>query len=481
MANEIEIKITVDDQGTAVIKKFQSTLEEGSKQVQKQTTKTSTAFDDQMGSLIVLGQAANTVNNIFDSYSNLQLKLENAAERVTGAQDRLREAQYKLSKTQKDTASTSEDIANAQANVDSASRGLTISMNNLARANSKVLDTYISMGIQSLTLIAQGKVLMTSLQGLIQNFTGLKVSTMALTASTIGLGTALAAIVYFNGQIAQQRADYASRSEEMLVNNAEQMISWKNLASETWAYAGAIDGVRKAQLDMVSKKSKEELQAEYDIAQAKLELRNKDLTELERVNLNSLINNRQKKVDELTLLRERNIAFTELQTVQAESEKGLIKSVENFQSLSYTEQLKDLKERFMPEVEAARQTLIANEQARLDTLVARWNELIRLQMEYYAKEDARSKVKSAISSIGSLTPGGIVANAVSNFVSGPKKNDFVMRPGQGAVSFSPDDTLIGTKGGLGGTTIIISGDNYGVDPKQISEAIMKQLRQKIAI
>jgi hypothetical protein len=41
---------------------------------------------------------------------------------------------------------------------------------------------------------------------------------------------------------------------------------------------------------------------------------------------------------------------------------------------------------------------------------------------------------------------------------GPAQNDFVMRPGQGAVPFSPDDTLIGVKdtGKLGGSTINIT-------------------------
>ena len=47
----------------------------------------------------------------------------------------------------------------------------------------------------------------------------------------------------------------------------------------------------------------------------------------------------------------------------------------------------------------------------------------------------------------------------------PVMDDFLMRPGQGAVEFSPDDTIIGVKetGGLGGPTIVIQNLSVNAD------------------
>jgi len=60
-----------------------------------------------------------------------------------------------------------------------------------------------------------------------------------------------------------------------------------------------------------------------------------------------------------------------------------------------------------------------------------------------------------------------------------------MRPGQSAVSFSPDDTIIGVKNpgslGGGGFTVVVK-DNYiyGTDPDAIAEALKNKLYNMIS-
>ena len=83
-----------------------------------------------------------------------------------------------------------------------------------------------------------------------------------------------------------------------------------------------------------------------------------------------------------------------------------------------------------------------------------------------------------------------ISSSIANLANTNKKitggtttrfNDFIQRPGQAPISFSADDTIVGTKGGLGGTTINITGNIYGVNADDISNAIMKQLKTKISI
>ena len=66
--------------------------------------------------------------------------------------------------------------------------------------------------------------------------------------------------------------------------------------------------------------------------------------------------------------------------------------------------------------------------------------------------------------------------------SGKKKKDFIMRPGQGAVEFSSDDTIVGMKNlnGMKGITLIIKDNNiYGTNPDDISNAILNKLVMRL--
>jgi hypothetical protein len=96
------------------------------------------------------------------------------------------------------------------------------------------------------------------------------------------------------------------------------------------------------------------------------------------------------------------------------------------------------------------------------------------------KAQAENKYKPSASNILSSWFGISKGSSTT----GPKKNDFIQRPGQAATSFSSRDTIIGVKDPSklgGGATIVITGDNYGTNPDKIAEGIMRQLRRKIAV
>jgi len=77
--------------------------------------------------------------------------------------------------------------------------------------------------------------------------------------------------------------------------------------------------------------------------------------------------------------------------------------------------------------------------------------------------------KGTVIGAGIGMAGAGIPGAIAGGVIGSRFNDFVMRPGQKAVPFSPQDTLIGTKGGLPGAggsgpiTINISAGQIGRD------------------
>lgn len=177
---EVQILIQAVDNVSKVMQNIEKTLDSSNKQIKKQTENTSEAFKEQTGKLIKLGQSVQTVDNIFDNYQNMQIRIENATERVNGATDRLADAQYNLSEVMKSGTASAEDIANAQRQVESAQRGLIVSTNNLTRANNEVIGTMINMGIQSASLIAMNPILgisLLALGGALKIFEGMQKAT----------------------------------------------------------------------------------------------------------------------------------------------------------------------------------------------------------------------------------------------------------------------------------------------------------------
>jgi len=142
--SESEIKIIVKavDDASATLKQVENSTLSAMDTFQKQTT-----------ALISLGNAAASVDSIFDSYQNMQGRVENASIRVEEAQKNLRDAQYRLNKVLKDGKSDAEDIAKAQDDVATSANRVKIAQNNQERANNQVLGTYINMGVQITTLL----------------------------------------------------------------------------------------------------------------------------------------------------------------------------------------------------------------------------------------------------------------------------------------------------------------------------------------
>jgi len=61
-------------------------------------------------------------------------------------------------------------------------------------------------------------------------------------------------------------------------------------------------------------------------------------------------------------------------------------------------------------------------------------------------------------------------------------NDFILRPDGQIIKTHPQDTIIGTKGGLPGNQITIHIENiYGTDPTEMAEALQRELNKKISL
>lgn len=75
------------------------------------------------------------------------------------------------------------------------------------------------------------------------------------------------------------------------------------------------------------------------------------------------------------------------------------------------------------------------------------------------------------------------AAAIANQGKGYIQQDFVMRPGQGAVSFSPQDTLIGVKdpSKLGGGVTVYIESVQGLDPDAVADALHRSLRRVVSV
>jgi len=180
--DEIQILITAVDNATEVLNKIQNQLGTANENIQAQTEATTNTFDKQMGSLLVLGNAANSVSHIMETYENMQIRVENAEDRVANAQDRLTAAQDAYAKVAGNAASSTQDIEKAQRNLDIATRNLEVSENRLQQAHNMQVASYISMGVQVINLIGSLPKLVTAVEGF---FTAAKAATIATEALTV--------------------------------------------------------------------------------------------------------------------------------------------------------------------------------------------------------------------------------------------------------------------------------------------------------
>jgi hypothetical protein len=335
-------------------------------------------------SLVALGNAAASVDRIFSSYQNIQLRLENAAERVANAQDRLTDAQYKLKKVQSDSTTTAEDLAKAENDVERASRALTISQNNQERANNMVIGTYINLGIQSLMLLqalpklVETIVWLTRVENLAklgdEAWTAAKVILLALTNPLIlalGLAAAAAGLYALNSMQATKATTEFSNSLTVVTKAQNEL----NKSNDTWF------GFFEQEPNII------------------------DYFNLAADAANSYANaiDRAKKIELLDIVG------------------GGINTAESV---------------------TATKTVYHNPGGGYDPK------------------------KTTVDANGTVH----------------KYADFISRPGQGVSSFSSDDTIIGVKNPNAlGMTIIINGDNYGINADDIARKLFDKLRRKITV
>jgi len=151
---QIEILIKAVDEFSTTLKKIDKNTTTMAKDVTKQTETMGESFSRAQGNVLVLGQAALSVGNIFDTYENTQIRVENASIRVEEAQKNVRDAQYELQKVMSDSTATAADIAKAQDDLATSSNRLTVAENGLQKANGDVWKSWVEMGLQGITLLA---------------------------------------------------------------------------------------------------------------------------------------------------------------------------------------------------------------------------------------------------------------------------------------------------------------------------------------
>ena len=474
---EIEILIKAVDQMSGTLNSIEGTLEKTQKNIQKTTDNTSRSFDKQMGSLLVLGQAAGTVEHIQSSYVNLQLRLENASERVANAQDRLRKAQYNLSKVQKNTSATAEDLAEANQDVESATRSLTISQNNLARAHNQVMGTYINIGVQVISLTRQMPLLIAEVRSL--TIESLAFAATPLWGTLIAIGLVVTAVTLTVN--AQKKAfEEVTAAEENYKASTEALKSvQKSMTDEIGKTESALINLneRYASFAGYQSQTEKELIAQRD----QLIVKQKQYQEKigysgGRTVFDVEIDKIQNQIDLETAKRTARQSTFDLETTNMSIMAGKYAEQEAYMKMPFEKQLEYFKTtyhtEFLAELDKINAELLAKERSAAQSVADAWNKANQAK----AKAVGISRMIETLSFMPVL--GGMPVAPI-----GKNKGmmDFISRPGQEPISFSSDDTIIGTKGGLGGYTIIVEGDVYGYDDfkRKVDRAMYDSLKNKM--
>ena len=263
--NQVEILIKAVDEASDTLKRIEKTVNDTQKNVSKNVENTSKSFTEQTGNLLVLGNAAGRVESIFSSYSNMQLRLENASERVMNAQDRLKDSQRNLTRIQKNAQATAEDYADAQQQVNIATRNLTVSQNNLERTQNRVLGTYISIGVSVATLLA-------SLPNLIIAVKSLTAASIAFIATPIGIiltaiGVIIGLITYEFTKYKHAVNDAATAQQKYAETTMNLEIVQSRLADVYGRTRDAIKGASNALKEFLSGPGMEESALSAEIAE----------------------------------------------------------------------------------------------------------------------------------------------------------------------------------------------------------------------
>ena len=490
---EVSIIIRAIDEMSATLKKIEGTLEKSSKNIQKTTANTSQSFDKQMGSVLVLGQAVNSVNNIMDTYQNTQLRLENASERVIGSQENLKKAQLRLLKVQKNASATAEDLADAQLDIEASTRSLTIANNNLQRAQNKVFDSYLQIGMQVAVLIS-------TIPTLIASFKALAV---AIGLSTGGLSLLIGALVTFGYFVVTEMGKAKKETDNYTDSLNNMNIAFRESKDQVSIFKEALDGIlgsqratiegavlpgeisKQQEIIDLEKNRADKLQQLTDI-KSSYAYSNINLDSAESISANRLAQAQANAIESEISSIERKI-----KTKQKEYDNtiGLQKSLISKQlelngELKKTETPFDILwnkvRNFRDELNLAIKDI---ESARLQKALEKLKDFIETSKKASTAGKGGSLYESAGAPTGMGGKGTIsiapTFKLPTNFTQ-PAFHDFISRPGQAPVSFSSSDTIVGTKEGIG-TTIIINGDNYGVNADAIARSLQDKLYRRISI
>jgi len=137
----------------------------------------------------------------------------------------------------------------------------------------------------------------------------------------------------------------------------------------------------------------------------------------------------------------------------------------------------DLKDKFIAKVIELKDTFVEKvvelKDAFVDKLIEVWDKIVELKDAIVALP---LQIWDYIKGLATLI-GDAILGVLPSWAGGTKEDDFISRPGQSPVSFSPDDTIIGVKdtsslgGGGGGNTY----NFYGVTSDEMISFIKRDL------
>lgn len=124
--SEIQILIKAQDEATQILKNIERQVTDTAKNSEIANKKLSTSFSDVQGAMLNLGQVAQGIHNVFETYENSTRKLENA-------QDRLENATFRLNAAQRSLRDSSLDGEKAQIALERAQQNATDTINRYGR------------------------------------------------------------------------------------------------------------------------------------------------------------------------------------------------------------------------------------------------------------------------------------------------------------------------------------------------------------
>lgn len=463
--SEVSIIIKAVDEASKILANVKNEiggLEKTGKSLAKTQEATTSAFKDSTASLIAIGNAANTVDNIFSSYQNLQNRIENAELRVVESRQSLQEQTFKIKSAQEaynvavakygknsdEARKAAATLSQEQLNLETTTRRLQISQNNLERAQNAVVGSYISMGVQTVALIASLPQLAIAVGMLSKAMLGLQLSMGGAAGVIIAIGALIGAVALLIGK-KKKAIDISNQYAESLnLNFQPSIIATKDAVALLGQEVDALAAKER-------EAAREKLASIYAVHIPYLEQTNKSKEAIDLLAITQALLNGKLEItkDNYKLARQVLSEYTgsSIDLMAFLKEKGIPIKQEVIDALKK---------------EIEQQRLLNDE---LDRELSLRDQLIKQAFESGRATGFTSKAKGR---------GGQSSDLKLN---PSKKKDFIFRPGQKPLSFSPDDTIIGAKGkGLnnlgGGRGINIYIDKVmGIDARDISDALQQKL------